>query len=298
MADRSALRSDNSPHLKRINFLIAGIFNAPSVGLAVFDTQARVVMSNPAFAFMLANSSAASCVGKTIRELLGDSVEELEHAIKQVWETGQIEPDIDVLVRMPNKGLGRHWLFNLIRVKDETKGQDQVLAITTETSHQRRVEQYLLTLMADISWIRDKISKDPMGLQNRREIFQSPGERVGLLGAFLEELRNFSAMLRGEAITPPERIETVGSQLEPAKHGMETRGARANKFVTLSRREKEVLGLVASGMVSKEIAPRLSVTVRTVDTYKARLRLKLDLHSTTELVLYAVRNRIVSLDPP
>jgi len=297
LADRSALRSDNSSHLNRTNLLIAAIFNAPSVGLAVFDTQARVVMSNPAFTFMLANSSAASCVGKTIRELLGDSAEELEHAIKQVWEPGQNEPGIEVLVRMPNKGLGRHWLFNLIPVKDEAEAQDQVLAITIETSHQKRVEQYLLTLMADINWIRDKISKDPAGLQNRREIFQSSGERVGLLRTFSEELQNFSAMLRGEAITPPERIETVGSQLEPATLGMQTGGARANKSVTLSRREKEVLGLVASGMVSKEIAPRLSVTVRTVDTYKARLRLKLDLHTTTELVLYAVRNHIVSLDP-
>jgi len=297
LADRAALRSDNSSHLNRINLLIAGIFNAPSVGLAVFDTQARLVMSNPAFTLMVANSSASSCMGKTICELLGDSAEELEHAIKQVWETGQNEPGIDVLVRMPNKGPGRHWLFNLIPVKDDAEGQDQVLAITTETSHQKRVEQYLLTLIADINWIRDKISKDLAGLQSRREIFQSSSERVELLKAFSGELRTFSAMLRGEAITSTERIETVDNQLEPAKQDIQTSGARANKTITLSRREKEVLGLVASGMVSKEIAPRLSVTVSTVDTYKARLRLKLDLHSTTELVLYAVRNHIVSLDP-
>lgn len=297
MADRSALRSDNSPQLNRTNLLIAAIFNAPSVGLAVFDTQARVVMSNPAFSFMIANSSASSCVGKTIRELLGDSAEGLELAIKQVWETGQNEPGIEVLVRMPNKGLGRHWLFNLIPVTDEAEGQDQVLAITIETHHQKRVEQYLLTLMADINWIRDQISKEPPARQDRREIFQSSNERAGLLMAFSEELRTFSAMLRGEAITSPERIETVDSPLEPAKQDMQTSGARANKSITLSRREKEVLGLVASGMVSKEIAPRLSVTVRTVDTYKARLRLKLDLHSTTELVLYALRNHLASLDP-
>jgi DNA-binding CsgD family transcriptional regulator len=297
LADGSAPRSDNSPHLRRINFLMAAIFNAPSVGLAVFDTQARVVMSNPAFSFMIADSSASSCVGKTIRELLGGSAEELEHAIKQVWEPSQIEPGIEVLVRMPNTGRGRYWLFNLMPVTNEAEGHDQVLAITIESHHQKRVEQYLLTLMADINWIRDQISKPPSALQDRPEIFQSSSERVGLLREFSEELRTFSAMLRGEAITPPERSETVGSQLEPAKHGMETSETRANKFVTLSPREKEVLGLVASGMVSKEIAPRLSVTVRTVDTYKARLRLKLDLHSTTELVLYAVKHHIVSLDP-
>lgn len=246
---------------------------------------------------MIANSSASSSVGKTVRELLGDSSEELELAIKQVWETGQNEPGIEVLVRMPNKGLGRHWLFNLIPLTDEADGQNQVLAIIIETSHQKRVEHYLLTLMADINWVRDQIFKNPPPPQIRREIFQPLGERAGLLKAFSEELREFSAMLRGEAITSPERIETVRSQLELSKHDMQTGGPRTNKSVTLSRREKEVLGLVASGMVSKEIAPRLSVTVRTVDTYKARLRLKLDLHSTTELVLYAVRNHIVSVDP-
>lgn len=63
----------------------------------------------------------------------------------------------------------------------------------------------------------------------------------------------------------------------------------------LSQRELDVLRLLAAGKSSKEISSVLVISVRTVETYRARLVLKLDANSIVDLVRYAIRNRIVAL---
>ena len=62
---------------------------------------------------------------------------------------------------------------------------------------------------------------------------------------------------------------------------------RANRTL-LSRREREVLGLIAGGRRASQIADDLGVAVKTVDTYRRRMMHKLGLQSQTELVRYAV----------
>jgi DNA-binding CsgD family transcriptional regulator len=63
----------------------------------------------------------------------------------------------------------------------------------------------------------------------------------------------------------------------------------------LSHREQEVLRLLAEGKSSKEISSVLGIGVRTVETYRARLMLKLDAKSIADLVRYAIRNHIVPI---
>lgn len=57
---------------------------------------------------------------------------------------------------------------------------------------------------------------------------------------------------------------------------------------SLSAREREVLQLVAEGKSSAEIATRLSLSVKTVETYRSRLMLKLDIHDVAGLVKFAI----------
>jgi DNA-binding NarL/FixJ family response regulator len=61
----------------------------------------------------------------------------------------------------------------------------------------------------------------------------------------------------------------------------------------LTPREREIVQLLAEGKSSKEVADSLSISVKTADTHRANIMRKLDLHSVTELVRYAVRNQIV-----
>ena len=61
----------------------------------------------------------------------------------------------------------------------------------------------------------------------------------------------------------------------------------------LSEREQEVLGFLAKGLRHKEIADRLSVSVKSVETYRARLMAKLGCSSTADLIRHAIRTGVV-----
>ncbi|RPJ60940.1 MAG: DNA-binding response regulator [Acidobacteria bacterium] len=71
------------------------------------------------------------------------------------------------------------------------------------------------------------------------------------------------------------------------------RGA-TDSYDLLTGREREILQLLAEGKSNKEVASALNLSVYTVDTHRSRIMQKLDLHNTAELVLYAVRKRIIS----
>jgi DNA-binding NarL/FixJ family response regulator len=60
-------------------------------------------------------------------------------------------------------------------------------------------------------------------------------------------------------------------------------------------REIEIIRLLAEGKMNKEIAARLGISVRTVETHRSKIMLKLGLHSLAELIHYAARNGLVSM---
>ena len=62
----------------------------------------------------------------------------------------------------------------------------------------------------------------------------------------------------------------------------------------LSEREFQVLGKLASGRTVSEIARELSLSVKTISTYRARILRKLDLRNNAELALFAVRNDVIT----
>ena len=61
-------------------------------------------------------------------------------------------------------------------------------------------------------------------------------------------------------------------------------------------REVEIIRLLAEGKANKAIAAKLGITTRTAETHRAKIMLKLGLHSLTELIHYAIRNKIFT--PP
>jgi DNA-binding NarL/FixJ family response regulator len=65
----------------------------------------------------------------------------------------------------------------------------------------------------------------------------------------------------------------------------------------LTRREREVVQLLAEGNSTKEVAVVLGLSVKTAETHRSNIMRKLDLHSVSQLVLYAVRNNIVQVLP-
>jgi DNA-binding NarL/FixJ family response regulator len=75
---------------------------------------------------------------------------------------------------------------------------------------------------------------------------------------------------------------TTENQSDPTKHSQ----ARPTP------REVEIIRFLAEGKTNKEIAAELGITIRTVETHRARIMLKLGLHSLVELIHYAIRHKI------
>jgi DNA-binding NarL/FixJ family response regulator len=70
-------------------------------------------------------------------------------------------------------------------------------------------------------------------------------------------------------------------------------GAVVDRYELLSNREREIFQLVAEGRTNKEIAALLTISSSTVETHRARIMEKLDLHSAAEIVLFAVRRGVI-----
>ena len=69
-----------------------------------------------------------------------------------------------------------------------------------------------------------------------------------------------------------------------------------DRYETLTTREKEVLHLAAEGHTSGEIAGQLGISARTAETHRSNLMHKLDLHTQAELIRFALRRGIISID--
>jgi two-component system, NarL family, response regulator NreC len=81
--------------------------------------------------------------------------------------------------------------------------------------------------------------------------------------------------------------------LEDYMRQLQQRGLH-DTYDLLTDREKEILQLLAEGKSNKDIAADLSLSTNTVETHRTRIMQKLDLHSVAEIILYAVRKRIIS----
>ena len=95
----------------------------------------------------------------------------------------------------------------------------------------------------------------------------------------------------GKTYLSPEVAEVVvGGFINP--ENLE----RASRISHLSPREQEVLQLVAEGKTTKQIAARLNLSEKTIETHRRQLMIKLELRSVAELTKFAIKEGLTSLD--
>ena len=70
------------------------------------------------------------------------------------------------------------------------------------------------------------------------------------------------------------------------------------RLPTLTAREREITQLLAEGRSSKEAAALLNLSTKTVETHRSNIMRKLSLHSIRDLVVYAIKNKIIQIDVP
>jgi DNA-binding NarL/FixJ family response regulator len=93
---------------------------------------------------------------------------------------------------------------------------------------------------------------------------------------------------RGEFIS--ERARRAAGR--PDSREFDRRSLERNPMV-LTAREREVLQLLAEGQANKEVASALGISTKTAETHRAHILAKLNVHSMSELVRYAIRNSII-----
>jgi len=98
--------------------------------------------------------------------------------------------------------------------------------------------------------------------------------------AAVESLRRHKPYLSSRA-----SVAAAGAQ--PSSDGLDRPARR------LTPREREIVQLLAEGKSNKEIATYLNISVKTAETHRANIMLKMNFHSVTELVRYAVKNKII-----
>jgi two-component system, NarL family, response regulator NreC len=147
------------------------------------------------------------------------------------------------------------------------------------------------------------------GLDAACEILQGrPRTAIMLLTMHLEEHQIVTALRNGirgyvvktqaadDLIRAIREVAAGGIYLSPNVCGvvigayLSGRDAPADP---LTSREREVLQLVAEGRTSKEVASILSLTVKTAESYRARIMDKLEIHETAGLVRYAIRRGLI-----
>jgi two-component system, NarL family, response regulator NreC len=108
--------------------------------------------------------------------------------------------------------------------------------------------------------------------------------------AEVDLVRAIQAVMRGTPFFSPEIAKTM---LEDYMRFLQQRNLQ-DSYELLTEREKEVLQLLAEGKSNKEVATILDISVYTVDSHRMHLMQKLNLHNTAEIVLYAVRKKIIA----
>ena len=136
---------------------------------------------------------------------------------------------------------------------------------------------------------------------NAAEEFVLPAVRAGASGYVLKNARPdeleqaIRAVARGETYLTPAVSGHLIDDYRRRTTAVVT-ADEADSLEKLTPRQREVLQLVAEGHTTKQIAKRLGVSVKTVETYRSQLMDALDIHDIAGLTRYAIRKGLVSPD--
>ena len=191
--------------------------------------------------------------------------------------------------------------------------QEETLTVVGEASSGREAIQMIKELTPDVV-VMDVSMPDLNGIDATRQALAVRPElkviglsgwtddkataemlRAGAVGhvakvaAYEELVAAIQTVLKGGIYFSP----TVLSRLSEGADGKPEVGPSV--FTRLSQREREVLQLIAEGKATKEVAPLLHVSVKTVETHRRNLMEKLQLDSVAELTKYAIREGLTSV---
>jgi len=285
---RVATKGQVKPHnalLTDPEQLLTAIFSSSPLGFGILDDQLRFQAINNALAEMN-RIPIESHLGKTIRDVLGPvAAAHLEPKLARAFATGESD-SFYLATALPTRTEICHRTVNYFPIKSVKGCVTQVCAIVTELTVRRQLELYLygfsrklLSLRAFLNSRIDTVGSDGYG----KLLDTCISEMVAisrLPGSLLEEIT-------------PEVLGQYDQLPLPSVEAGQFPTSRESSASILPRRARQVVQYLAQGKCNKEIAHALGISVRTVETHRAKIKVRLGIHSLAELVLYALRNNIV-----
>jgi DNA-binding CsgD family transcriptional regulator/PAS domain-containing protein len=279
-----------------------------TVGVALFDENLFCRGFNVALGKMV-GVPAQKNIGKSLHRVFPGVATKMELAFRRVWATGISLSNLELTARLPNSPEPRCWVVNFYPISDDAGRMRLVAGTFSEVTKDRCVELRLGRLRGKF---RSTIRRQPHLLEEEfsdvsARTFELVNRSVALLrnsvsvrfsmfethleaalvrhALFMSGNRSQNRML---SHTPPHSDSSADSPASqrPPDHTEPAAGGP-------SPRELQVLRFLADGKSSKEIGAVLDISSRTVESYRARIMIKLDLHSTAALVRYAIRNKII-----
>ena len=128
------------------------------------------------------------------------------------------------------------------------------------------------------------------------EAYVTSALQAGARGYLLKDsadtdlIRGVTAISAGKSFFSPAAAKVM---LDDYLRHLANKGI-VDRYEALSEREREIFQLVAEGCSNKDVAGMLSISVATVETHRSHILQKLDVHSTAELVLFAVRRGVIA----
>ena len=224
-----------------------------------------------------ASTDGSPSGGARIRVLLADDHPILRSGLKLLLGA---EPDLEVVGEANN---GREAVAQTVELRPDVVVMDIAMPEMGGLEATRRISQLglgtrvlILTVHAEEQYLLPVVQAGGSGYVRKAQ-------------ADTELLEAIRAVHRGEVfLDPPATKMLLEDYLDRVEAGKEV-----DSYQTLSEREREVLKLTAEGYTAQEIAERLILSPKTVDTYRQRVMDKLNLHHRAELVKYALRKGLL-----
>ncbi len=213
-----------------------------------------------------------------LRLLLGDDHTLVRHGLRKILEE---RPDWEVVAEV---GDGREAIRKAVALKPDVAvidiGMPLLNGIDATQQIVRRVPETRVLMLS----------------MHSDEAYVTRALQAGATGYMLKDsaakdlLKGIASVASGHAFFSPAIARLM---LDDYVRRVAGSGV-ADRYQTLSEREREIFQLIAEARTNKEVAELLQISPATVETHRARILQKLDIHNTAELVLYAVRRGVIS----
>jgi PAS domain S-box-containing protein len=243
-------------------------------GTAIIDRELRFVTVNEALA-TINGIPVSAHIGRPIRDIVGDAANVLEPILQRVFTEGEPARKY-ITARLPNRPSEGYWIVDYVPIRETTGELNKIAAIVSEITREKNIEMCLAVLMRRLPSTLDRMHS---WVGSTRRLNNSICQ---LLDAELQRGPEPRGLIGLRQTDRPLLVGGIESQEQTDRD-------------KLAPRIRDTIRFLALGSTVKEIAAAMGISVKTVETYRERGMLKLNLRCNADIVRYAIRKKLVSL---